>query len=373
MTNGNKPSSPTYPTQIQPNNNNNNTNNNPPNHPTTSSNINYSHHTALPPNHPSLSSYNDISSPMTQMIALPSLSNANTNTNITHSNIPNTPSPIPIPITQPKRKRNAQQMMNEVKFMQSPQSKRQKTQHKMHVNNSRKLSLAVQQLQTFALDNGGKLPSLRYLMKLMKVGFPKAHEIIEQYGKLTGLTKEEVQTKMVLRQEKDKSQRRNKKKKKSIKKSSEDKTVTACADMTDTLSFTSTSTDENDANFLNNFICNLKTLLDLISNDSEWHIYEKNYLWNVNQLEMLLHKINDDILLRLSLEHKVRIGCAYYMIANLYYERGQCKDNNNKRNIALDYIEKALKLFKLCNTLGNKVDKYDKYEIKTDNNNNNNN
>ncbi len=58
----------------------------------------------------------------------------------------------------------------------------------MRRNNNHKLQTAVQQLEQFVNQNGGKLPFLRFLIKLMKVGFSNAHEIIEQCAKVTGST-----------------------------------------------------------------------------------------------------------------------------------------------------------------------------------------
>ena len=51
-----------------------------------------------------------------------------------------------------------------------------------------KFDAAVFVLRAFAVEHGGKLPSLRFMMKMLKVGFPKAHEIKKQYGEREGVT-----------------------------------------------------------------------------------------------------------------------------------------------------------------------------------------
>lgn len=51
-----------------------------------------------------------------------------------------------------------------------------------------KLQNALFVLRAFAAEHGGKLPSLRFMMKMLKVGFPKAHEIKKQYGEREGVT-----------------------------------------------------------------------------------------------------------------------------------------------------------------------------------------
>ena len=44
-------------------------------------------------------------------------------------------------------------------------------------------------LDDFRAEHYGKLPSIRAIMKLLKVGFPKAHEILKQYQETKGLSK----------------------------------------------------------------------------------------------------------------------------------------------------------------------------------------
>ncbi len=49
--------------------------------------------------------------------------------------------------------------------------------------------MAIELLDGFRTDHGGKLPSLRAIMKMLKVGFPKAHEILDEYAKHVGCSK----------------------------------------------------------------------------------------------------------------------------------------------------------------------------------------
>lgn len=84
-----------------------------------------------------------------------------------------------------------------------PAAKRRKTgngtsSHKKGLNKEKmsrvaavrdaKFKNAMNVLRAFAKDHGGKLPSLRFMMKMLKVGFPKAHEIKKQYGEREGYT-----------------------------------------------------------------------------------------------------------------------------------------------------------------------------------------
>lgn len=48
--------------------------------------------------------------------------------------------------------------------------------------------MAMDILDEFKLKHGGKLPSLRAVMKMLKVGFPKAHEILDAYALHCGVT-----------------------------------------------------------------------------------------------------------------------------------------------------------------------------------------
>ena len=56
-------------------------------------------------------------------------------------------------------------------------------------------------LDEFRDQNHGRLPSLRYIMKLCKAGFPRAKEIIIQYARYRGVPVAEVKKLMTVRQE----------------------------------------------------------------------------------------------------------------------------------------------------------------------------
>ena len=53
---------------------------------------------------------------------------------------------------------------------------------------SAKFKMAMEILDQFKQNHGGKLPSLRAVMKMLKVGFPKAHEILDAYAQHCGVT-----------------------------------------------------------------------------------------------------------------------------------------------------------------------------------------
>lgn len=53
---------------------------------------------------------------------------------------------------------------------------------------SAKFKMAMDILDQFKQNHGGKLPSLRAVMKMLKVGFPKAHEILDAYAIHCGVT-----------------------------------------------------------------------------------------------------------------------------------------------------------------------------------------
>ena len=53
---------------------------------------------------------------------------------------------------------------------------------------SAKFKMAMDILDQFKANHGGKLPSLRAVMKMLKVGFPKAHEILDAYAAHIGVT-----------------------------------------------------------------------------------------------------------------------------------------------------------------------------------------
>ena len=53
---------------------------------------------------------------------------------------------------------------------------------------SAKFKMAMDILDNFKANHGGKLPSLRAVMKMLKVGFPKAHEILDAYAAHIGVT-----------------------------------------------------------------------------------------------------------------------------------------------------------------------------------------
>eukprot|EP01083_Nonionella_stella_P169814 576647_1 len=72
------------------------------------------------------------------------------------------------------------------------------------------MAMSVQILKDFADEHNGKLPSLRYIMKMLKVGFPKAHEIIDEYSKSIGRTKDEVVQDMTVRQENERKSTKGK-------------------------------------------------------------------------------------------------------------------------------------------------------------------
>eukprot|EP01084_Bolivina_argentea_P175569 304010_1 len=55
-----------------------------------------------------------------------------------------------------------------------------------------KFRMAIELLDGFRADHGGKLPSLRAIMKMLKVGFPKAHEILGEYAKHVGCSKDKL-------------------------------------------------------------------------------------------------------------------------------------------------------------------------------------
>ena len=57
-----------------------------------------------------------------------------------------------------------------------------------HVRQSSKIQQAIEDLDKFKREHAGKLPSLRKVMKMFKVGFPKAHEILEHYAKHLGVS-----------------------------------------------------------------------------------------------------------------------------------------------------------------------------------------
>lgn len=54
--------------------------------------------------------------------------------------------------------------------------------------NRRKQSECYRELTKFRKRHNGKLPSLRAMMKLLRVGFPKAHEILDGYAKILNTT-----------------------------------------------------------------------------------------------------------------------------------------------------------------------------------------
>ena len=53
---------------------------------------------------------------------------------------------------------------------------------------SPKFKIAMDILDNFKANHGGKLSSLRGVMKMLKVGFPKAHEILDAYAAHIGVT-----------------------------------------------------------------------------------------------------------------------------------------------------------------------------------------
>ena len=67
---------------------------------------------------------------------------------------------------------------------------------------STKFKIAMELLDNFRANHGGKLPSLRAIMKMLKVGFPKAHEILDEYAKHIGCSKEKLVQNMTVRQQK---------------------------------------------------------------------------------------------------------------------------------------------------------------------------
>ena len=90
---------------------------------------------------------------------------------------------------QNTRKRSASQMMmtteaQHVHDANPKDAKRQKLENKQ----SLKIKHSIEELKRFSNRHNGKLPSLRGIMQKLKVGFPKAHEIIEFYAKYIGKT-----------------------------------------------------------------------------------------------------------------------------------------------------------------------------------------
>jgi hypothetical protein len=54
--------------------------------------------------------------------------------------------------------------------------------------NLRKQNECYRELDKFRKRHNGKLPSLRAMMKLLRVGFPKAHEILDGYAEMLQTT-----------------------------------------------------------------------------------------------------------------------------------------------------------------------------------------
>lgn len=63
---------------------------------------------------------------------------------------------------------------------------------------------AIKFLDEFRAEHHNKLPSLRAIMKMMKVGFPKAHDILNSYALHVQIPKHVLMQDMVVRQERAK-------------------------------------------------------------------------------------------------------------------------------------------------------------------------
>merc|ERR1712129_421861 len=67
-------------------------------------------------------------------------------------------------------------------------------------NLQKKVQVSVDFFDAFRAKNGGKLPSMRQIMKMLKVGYPKEQEILNEYAKHLSCTKEALLQQMTVRQ-----------------------------------------------------------------------------------------------------------------------------------------------------------------------------
>jgi len=180
-----------------------------------------------------------------------------------------------------------------------------------------KFKLAIHVLDGFRQEHGGKLPSLRAVMKMLKVGFPKAHEILEEYAKHVGVSKDKVIQDMTIRQEKkNKNEEVNKKNRRMNR-----------------------NMFEYPINVNGKLQENIMALIHQKKIQHERGIFEQ-----YNKLERNLSEF-EIFYTKFALPAKVRIGQSYFMLAEWYFY------DKRDHEISYEYVEKALQTFRDCNFL----------------------
>eukprot|EP01084_Bolivina_argentea_P048471 89316_1 len=257
---------------------------------------------------------------------------------------------------------------------------RQKTVKK--TSHGKKMRVAIAQLKDFAKQHNGRLPSLRYVMKLLKVGFPKAHEIMEAFAREIGKSKNQVIQDMTIRQEKDRTTNNDDPSKEREHKTpptqfkTQSRCSTPCSSASPSVKGMVPKKETTKSNMSINcnemsmrsmsaqpasatrrhasrvrtlpkdFSKRLAVLVTAVAEDQTWDIFEKQYLWNLNKLEVFLDEfVTDSSLISCNLGDKVHIASAYYILGEMYYSR------YHKLHVGYEYNQRALEFFKECNAM----------------------
>ena len=177
--------------------------------------------------------------------------------------------------------------------------------------------MAIEMLDGFRQEHGGKLPSLRAIMKMLKVGFPKAHEILDEYAKHVGCSKDKLVQDMTIRQEKKNKNDIDGNRKKRMNRNIFEYPI-------------------NVNGKLQEIILNLLHQKKVKNIRGTVEIYNKLEK-SISEFEIFYSKF--------ALNDKLRIGQSYFMLASWYFY-----DRHDFAN-SYQYIEKALSTFRDCNYL----------------------
>eukprot|EP01083_Nonionella_stella_P272422 923773_1 len=202
--------------------------------------------------------------------------------------------------------------------------------------------MAMDILDQFKQNHGGKLPSLRAVMKMLKVGFPKAHEILDAYAAHIGVTKEKLMQDMTVRQEKKRSTKNTNNTsnttttRRSNKPSAAANARRVIANTTSAAAVSCTDSFPLDVN------ANLQREICAILECSSSGARDKAYL-HCHELECLVSEYESFYSL-MSVNDRLRLAQSYFLLGSMYRSK-------NRRNFAYCYVERALSTFRDCNGL----------------------
>jgi len=223
-----------------------------------------------------------------------------------------------------------------------------------------KFKTAIAVLREFAAAHSGKLPSLRFMMKMLKVGFPKAHEIKKQFADKEGVSIEHVTELMTVRQENNgkekeskaptkpkRARKRNPKLADGDKESVCDRDSASLSDDTasapslwslPTLKTEAHSVAHSEAESVGH---SLSALLDAVAESGRSVDFSvRIYLRRIVELEAFVSsKVEGPLSARCALSDRENVGSAFFALSEAFY------GYSGRHEVAKQYARRALAVF----------------------------